>query len=456
MPRPPSSNARSASPAVSAAEAEPLGAGEFARLIAACGPFEPRPTIAVAVSGGPDSLALTLLLQDWLARCGGRLWALVVDHRLRSESGREAEAVAALLRARGLAVRLLRRPGGSLSRGLQAGARAARYALLTAACREAGVLHLALAHHRDDQAETVLQRQASGSGPDGLAGMAAVSERSEVRLIRPLLPVPKARLVATCRAAGLPFIEDPSNRDPRFSRSRLRRDPRLADARRVGALAGQAREHGQARAYRERATADLLVEGVTLHPAGFARLSRAVVAAEDALALRALANLLACVSGAQWPARTMRLQAGLARLRADAPRAFTLGGCRLLPEADGWLVAREPAVRARATLTPGESLVWDGRFLAHLTAHAPGALTVGMLGARGWQTLVRRTPALRAAGLPAPARVVLPLFSDLEGPVAVPHLGFVRRDWQAVQLACAFRPRRPLAPAEFALSFTVA
>ncbi len=456
MPRPPSSSAPSASPAVSAAEAEPLGAGDFARLIAACGPFEPRPSVAVAVSGGPDSLALTLLLQDWLAQGGGRLTALVVDHRLRPESEREAEGVAALLRARGLAVRLMRRPYEPLRGGWQAAARAARYALLTAACREAGILHLALAHHRDDQAETVLLRQAAGSGPDGLAGMAAVSERPEVRLIRPLLPVPKARLVATCHAAGLPFVEDPSNRDPRFSRSRLRRDPRLADARWVRALTGQALVHGLARATRERAAADLLVEGVALHPAGFARLSASVVGAEDALALRALANLLACVSGAQWPARTARLQAGLTRLRAGAPQPFTLGGCRLMPEADGWLLVREPAARARATLHPGESLVWDGRFFAHLPADAPRSLSVNALGTRGWQALVRQVPALRAAGLPAPARVVLPLFSDLEGPVAVPHLGFLRRDWQAVPLACAFRPRRPLAPAEFALSFTVA
>jgi tRNA(Ile)-lysidine synthase len=431
--------------------------------MAACGPFEPAPRVAVAVSGGPDSLALTLLLQDWLAAEGGQLSAFLVDHRLRPESGREARQVAAALARRGIAVEVLTwradAPAEASGGGLQARARAARHALLADACGAAGILHLALAHHRDDQAETVLQRQAAGSGPDGLAAMAPVTEREAVRLIRPLLAVPKARLAATCRAAGLPFVEDPSNGDPRFARSRIR--ARLTALGAEGhdptaELAEAATAAGLDRARRERAVADLLAESVSLHPAGFARMGGALPAAPDVIALRALSNLLACVGGAAWPTRTARLEAGLARLRGESGRAFTLGGCRLRPAERGWLVVREAATPEELALAPGRSALWDGRFRVGLAAAAPAPVTVRALGERGWQDLVRRRPDLRRAALPAPVRGVVPLFCDLEGPLAVPHLGFWRATPDADWLHCTFSPRRALAPAELALSFTVA
>ena len=227
MPRPPFSSARSARPSASAAAEATvdaaIGPGEAARLFADCGPFEPRPQVAVAVSGGADSLALAWLLQRWLAGQGGRLHALIVDHRLRPGSAEEAADVSARLATLGIDSRILVWEGAAeVSAGVQAAARDARYSLLIEACRSAGVLHLALGHHRDDQVETLLQRANSGSGPDGLAAMPSVAELPDVRLIRPLLTVPKARLAATCLAAGLPFVEDPSNRDARFARSRLR------------------------------------------------------------------------------------------------------------------------------------------------------------------------------------------------------------------------------------------
>ena len=123
--------------------------------------------------------------------------------------------------------RTLRWTGEKPATGLQEAARAARYRLLAAAAHEAGARHVLTAHTLDDQAETVLMRMARGSGPTGLAGMARhlVSpglRGEELTLVRPFLDVPKARLIATLAAAGIAFAEDPSNRDPRFTRARLR------------------------------------------------------------------------------------------------------------------------------------------------------------------------------------------------------------------------------------------
>ncbi|HLU65659.1 MAG TPA: tRNA lysidine(34) synthetase TilS, partial [Kofleriaceae bacterium] len=180
-------------------------------MIEALGPFERRPRLAVAVSGGPDSLCLCLLAHGWAKARGGEVSALTVDHGLRPTSADEARQVAAWLGPRGIDHHVLRWTGAKPATAIQEAAREARYRLLGDWCRAAGVLHLLLAHHLDDQAETVAFRRARGSGPEGLAGMPAVRELAGLRLLRPLLGVPKARLVATLEAAGQAWLEDPSN-----------------------------------------------------------------------------------------------------------------------------------------------------------------------------------------------------------------------------------------------------
>ncbi|MAG22807.1 MAG: tRNA lysidine(34) synthetase TilS, partial [Rhodospirillaceae bacterium] len=193
---------------------------EFSALMKGLGPFEPEPCVAVAVSGGCDSMALALLAHDWAQGRGGQTVALSVDHRLRWESGAEARQAGRWLKARGLTHHILSWTGDKPRHGVQAAAREARYRLLFDWCRRHGVLHLLLAHHQEDQAETFLLRLGRGSGVDGLAGMAPLSEVPTMRLLRPLLDVPKARLVATLQSRGQEWVEDPSNRDLAYARVR--------------------------------------------------------------------------------------------------------------------------------------------------------------------------------------------------------------------------------------------
>src|SRR5262245_55954926 len=191
----------------------PLRDDEFTALMERLGPFEARPHLAVAVAGGRDSLCLALLLHRWVQGRRGRITALTVDHRLRPESAAEAARVRRWLATHGIAHRTLRWQRGdarSATSGLQAAAREARYRLLCSACRELGILHLALAHQRDDQAETFLLRLDRQSGPDGLAAIAPIADRQGIRLLRPLLPVPRARLAATLQAWRQHWIDDPS------------------------------------------------------------------------------------------------------------------------------------------------------------------------------------------------------------------------------------------------------
>ncbi|SDT43012.1 tRNA lysidine(34) synthetase TilS [Bradyrhizobium canariense] len=204
------------------------------------------PAIVLAVSGGPDSIALMWLAARWrrnLAR-GPRLIAVTVDHGLRAEAAREARDVKRLARALDLPHRTVRWNGAKPKTGLPAAARAARYQLLAQAARTSGATHILTAHTRDDQAETLLMRMLRGSGIAGLAAMARQSERDGVLLARPFLHISKSQLVATLNRAKIGFADDPTNRDMNFTRPRLRALlPALAaeggDARNLARLASR-------------------------------------------------------------------------------------------------------------------------------------------------------------------------------------------------------------------------
>jgi tRNA(Ile)-lysidine synthase len=228
----------------------PISAQDAKRLFA---DWKAAPAIVLAVSGGPDSIALMWLAARWrstLAR-GPRLIAVTVDHGLRAEAAAEAREVKRLARTFDLPHRTMRWTGEKPKTGLPAAARTARYRLLAQAARASGATHILTAHTRDDQAETVLMRLLRGSGIGGLAAMARESERDGVLLARPFLHVSKSQLVATLKKAKIGFADDPTNRDTNFTRPRLREImPVLAaeggDARNLARLASRLARANQA------------------------------------------------------------------------------------------------------------------------------------------------------------------------------------------------------------------
>lgn len=429
------------------ADSAPVTAAEFDRSMAALDGFEPAPAVAVGLSGGGDSLALALLLRHWVAERGGNLLALTVDHGLRSESAGEAAAVGQAMDRLGIPHRILRWEGAKPAAGLQAAARTARHRLLADACAGAGILHLALAHHRDDQAETVLLRLARGSGTDGLAGMAAVRADGAVRVIRPLLGFSHERLLATCRAAGLDWVEDPSNHNPRFARARLRaaRDLLGGEGLDGDRLCEVARRAGRARAALEQATAALLAQAATIHPEGWITLAPApLLAAPEEIALRALAQALAAVGGAG-PVRDEALERLFGSLAEG--RGGTLGGCVLRMRRGAIMVAREPAAVERLTVPPGGRVLWDGRFDLRVSMRWERPVEVAALGAAGWRDRAGRGGYSGLSDLPAPVRETLPSLWLGTEMLAIPTIGGAYgsdADGQDPMDRAIFRPISPL------------
>jgi tRNA(Ile)-lysidine synthase len=196
-------------------------AARFAANLAALWPEEERAgrVLGLAVSGGPDSLALLLLAAEALP---GRIAVASVDHGLRPEAAAEVALVGSIAHERGIPFTPIT---VSLGMGnLLAEARAARYAALARWAGEAGLGAIATAHHADDQAETLLMRLGRGSGLAGLAGVRPHTriEGTDITLLRPLLGWRKAELAAIVAAAGITPAEDPSNTNPTFDRARIR------------------------------------------------------------------------------------------------------------------------------------------------------------------------------------------------------------------------------------------
>ena len=430
--------------------------------MAPLGPFEPAPVLAVAVSGGADSMALALLAATWAHRRGGAVHALTVDHGLRPEARGEAVKVARWLRRRGLRCHRLRWADPVTGTGVQAAARAARYRLLTDWCRRHGVPHLLTAHQRDDQAETVLMRLARHSGLDGLAGMPALTALHGVRLLRPLLAVPGGRLRAGLRRRRQPWLEDPSNADPRFARVRARATLRALDddARGDGALDSAAflalaRHAARARTARAERTAADAAAAVRLSPAGYALLDAAWWRDATAAARRDLLSaLLLTVGAGAYPPRGARLARLLAAFGDGDWQTRTLAGCRLAGWRGDLLVCREAGRMPQKTgISPGEGLRWD-RFEVRLgrwpRGHAGGprapALAVGGLGPAGW----RQVRDLVAVAPPAAVRSGLPALWQNDRILMVPHLGLCVpvKGLLLPRFSTIFAPAHPLVPVQ--------
>lgn len=292
--------------------------------------------LGVAVSGGPDSLALLLLAH---AARPGAVRAATVDHGLRPESADEAAFVADLCAHLGVPHMTLR-AGQGIDGNIQSGARALRYRLLADWARENGLARLLTAHHADDQAETLLMRLLRGAGVGGLAGVRARVRIAGMDIVRPLLGWRRTELGAIVDASGLDAIDDPSNADPRFDRARLRGRLREADWLDAPALARSARALAEAEEALDWAAARLHADRA--HPDGRGlRIDMSGLPAElrRRLVLRALAAL--APDAAPRGADVDRLIATLSK-----GGTATLSGVKCGAEGEAWHFATAPARRA--------------------------------------------------------------------------------------------------------------
>ncbi len=325
---------------------------DAAALAAIFGPWADRRGILLAVSGGPDSMALMLLAAQWAKTSPHPpIFAATVDHGLREEARAEAKLVAASAKNLGIPHKTLNWKGEKPATAIQEKAREARYGLLLSHAHKIGADVVMTAHHADDQAETILFRLLRGSGLTGLSGMKAETAREDIVIARPLLGLRKADLVAICHESSQQFVDDPSNVDAHFGRTEMR--ALLLALEKHGLRAGDLTRLGKRLARADSALAQAAVE---LHdraasPPAAGKLDMgALAAAPEEIALRALGLFLE-TSGAQLPLKLERLEALSEKLRAAVGRgeaeAATLAGLKLKLDRKGALTALKEGPRRR-------------------------------------------------------------------------------------------------------------
>ena len=317
-------------------DGSPLTRADFTALMAPLMSFQSRGSIAIAVSGGPDSMALSCLAKDWAEESGLHLLGLTVDHRLRANAGQEAEQVHGWYKDLGLDHHVLvweEGPSvGQLDRSPQAAAREARFELLCAWCRDRGISTVLLAHHADDQIETFLQRLVRGSGVDGLAAMAPKMKREGIEILRPLLSRSKADLIATCKAYEQPWIEDPSNQDEQYSRVRLRKllSVLAAEGLSKDRLLDTVHHMQRVKDAIDHAVDEVFESAARRSDVGSLSIDlNVLLAAPEEVGLRCLARCLCQVSGAHYPPRFERLSRLYQALSTADWWDRTLHGCQV-------------------------------------------------------------------------------------------------------------------------------
>ncbi len=400
--------------------------------------------IAVAVSGGADSMALLRLLAEWAKVNGADLAAVTVDHRLRAEAAAEAAQVAAWLGPLGVSHVTMAWEEGALEprepsapnskvRSAQKAAREARYRLTAAWCARENRSHLFLAHHADDQVETFLIRLTRGSGINGLAAMAPMSRlrstAGDVLLARPLLAYTKADLADVCRGFGQPWLEDPSNRNRASTRIRFRQAARLLEEEGFSRdrLLETVAHMQRARAALDHATQQLLATATAWDQYGAVRVSLpAWAAAPEEIALRALGALLTAAGGQIYGPRFESLTRIAAQMRRGPWRDSTLHGCFISRDADCFLIHREAAAIDHVAIArAGDTVLWDGRFRITLPLEWASDVAGGPFRIAAWDGA---ESAAELADVPARLRGCLPAVYDASGVAALPHAGYLRAD----------------------------
>ncbi|MDB5561083.1 MAG: tilS [Hyphomicrobiales bacterium] len=346
-----------------------LGDKDLAALFA---PFLGHQSLGLAVSGGPDSLALMLLVARWRQQLAQppAIFVYTVDHALRQEAAGEAAMVVREAERLGLPARALRWDGEKPMTGVSEAARQARYRLMSQAMAEDGVEVLVTAHHRDDQAETILMRLAHGSGLHGLQGMSAEAEVEGVRLLRPLLGIAPEVLRAVVNAEGVSAAQDPSNHDEDYERVRWRRMlPRLAELGLTSSRLGQFGQRvQQADTALEFYAAAAIADGVRFDPLGAVAMQwQWFLDLPEAVGTRVLATLMAAAGGEQRPRALGIVETAYAALAASDGDGIgrTALGCVFRRKADTIWLVREPGRKAfpEMRLAPQAAATWDHRFV---------------------------------------------------------------------------------------------
>ncbi len=404
--------------------------------------LEPYNSAALAVSGGADSVALMLLLKDWLSKRTEKgepsttIHILTVDHGLRPESQHEVLWVKKQAEELNFPVAILRWQGEKAKSSIQEKARDARYQLMSEWCHSNNIPAIITAHHLDDQAETVIMRLARGSGIDGLAAISNIRYLHNIILLRPLLDVSKKELILYLKSINVDWLDDPSNDNTDFERVRIRNAfPTLQE---IGlessAIARSAKRIRRASNALDYYAQQSLVQLCRLEPEGYAVIDRnAVFGLPEEVSLRCLTKLVHLIGGKAKIPSMQKMENLYEQLKSNQAEDTSVAGCVIRQIRNTLLIAREVRSRMQVTeqIAPGSEVLWDNRFRIGLSSGAPDSICIRFLTKQGYLTLpekFKEAPARDDFHFSPSVRASLPSFWIHDRLIAVPHLNYFAED----------------------------
>lgn len=415
----------------SSANSLPIQQSEFDKWMSVIGYFEPNPTIAVATSGGADSMALLLLAHEWARVKNGKVISLTVNHNLRKEAANEALQVKKWCENHSIEHHILCWQHSSVPpiSSIQENARNARYKLMTNWCIDNNILHLLVAHHLDDQAETLFFRLARGSGLMGLACMLPHTKIYGINLLRPLLCTAKTRLIATLKAKNQEWIEDPSNQNSAYTRILIRKQLQLVNndifAERIANITTKFQKF---RGLAENYTKKEIDNWVEVYSHGYA-----IINEPRKLSECSFNYLIQILSGNIYPPRSKKLDIFLkTKILTNSCKTSSFGGLLFEPIKHGRvLVYREPrAISEPCPIRENTPIIWDKRF----TITANSNLTLRHLGSDGLKIVRKTNPELFRNAPPDRVLRTIPSLWLLEELVSVPHIEYMNQNPQFSEL----------------------
>lgn len=347
-------------------------AEEFNSYISALKGIDGQKRFAVAVSGGGDSMALVLLMNEWAKEKSVEVVALTVDHDLRADSKKEAQQVHTWLEEHGIEHHILIWNKKSIPQsGLQEQAREARYALLAEFCLENKISHLMLGHNQEDQIETFWMRLSSGSGPDGLACMNKITNKGGLVLLRPLLDASRDALRQTCQRFNQDWIDDPSNQKEDFKRVRFRKTMGFLEEEGFtkNRVLKTIEKMSKTRRFLEKITKEIAQKVLTRYSLGYVVLDKhGWDKLDDFMQERLLREALKYVSFNKYAPRSQSLEELCNSIRSKKFAGKTLAGCEIfIKEGNIYACQEERVIESGFTIHPGKKEVWNRRILVHNT-----------------------------------------------------------------------------------------
>ncbi len=347
--------------------------------------FPNNPKIAVAVSGGADSLCLAFLLKDFADKLGGHLSALIVDHHLREESALEARWVADLLTSRGINCVILDRKISAsinINTSIQIRAREDRYKLLFQYMKNNNIPYLCVGHHLDDQIETLLLRSDKGHNMVGDSGMSAKVIAEDAIILRPLLKYTKKQIINTILNYTPNWIEDVSNSNMKYARVRVREKLKLFDSIRKAELIEVIRKNGIKRLQLENDLVDLLSKCILINKFGLIKLNLILFDNYGReVKILALRRLIKFANGNKYEINIDKTSNLLSKLELGGIKKCSLGSCTIKVKSN-FLLIFKVYNNPITTSIDNFSGLWDNRYKLDMKDKKSSDLIIKILG---WQ-----------------------------------------------------------------------